>query len=649
MSLWRALVESKFWEPEEAVGGLWDRFVDKLDAAPAYPEARVELASVKGALGVLFRGLGGERGVEIKAGADDLSHHRRSWRRRLARDRERVKFARFDGATLFLPEEIDEFPDAGLNRKLYLWLAALAVVTQPCAAADDDPLRRDILRLRRAQEDCAAAVKMFPGLRPMRDALYAATLAARPIFKAPPLEQEIENWIRAQLAGSPSHGDAVLTRALAGSEAALNALRAPNSYRTYRPVLLWGERSDGAGPGGRRYAEDAPEPGAGAEPGAEKTLKARRNKSDQADRRDSLVLHRFEAILSFGDFLNLNRDVDDDDEDSARKAAADADRIDLAQHRKKPRTRLKFDLDLAPEDGDREKLAGKHVYPEWDWKKAALVPEQARVLENVAPESPHGLTLDAAARRRIEAVRKRFEALRPRRKMLSRQIEGGEIDLDECVRALADRRANGEASDRLYRDACNEERDLAVAVLFDSSRSTESAVSGRPVIAIAREALIALAHGLQACGDSVGIFAFSSLRRDRVFVDICKGFGEPFGAKVDSRIAALKPGFYTRLGAAIRHVSRRLGEQPNGRKLLLVITDGKPNDLDHYEGRYGIEDTRRAVQEARRQGQAVFCVAIDAQARSYLPHLFGPAGFSIVSKPEKLSAALPAIYRNILN
>ena len=187
-----------------------------------------------------------------------------------------------------------------------------------------------------------------------------------------------------------------------------------------------------------------------------------------------------------------------------------------------------------------------------------------------------------------------------------------------------------------------------MAVLFDSSRSTESAVNGQPVIAVAREALVALAHGLQACGDSVALYAFSSLRKERVFVDVCKSFEEPFGAKVDARIAALKPGFYTRLGAAMRHASFRLGERPNARKLLLVITDGKPNDLDHYEGRFGVEDTRRAAQEARRRGQAVFCVAIDAQARAYLPHLFGPAGFSIVSKPEKLTAALPAIYRHLV-
>ena len=80
-----------------------------------------------------------------------------------------------------------------------------------------------------------------------------------------------------------------------------------------------------------------------------------------------------------------------------------------------------------------------------------------------------------------------------------------------------------------------------------------------------------------------------------------------------------------------------------------MITDGKPNDLDHYEGRFGVEDTRRAAMEARRRGQAVFCVGIDAQARFYLPHLFGPAGFAIVSKPEKLVETLPSVFRHLVS
>src|SRR5690606_11130434 len=140
----------------------------------------------------------------------------------------------------------------------------------------------------------------------------------------------------------------------------------------------------------------------------------------------------------------------------------------------------------------------------------------------------------------------------------------------------------------------------------DVSRSTESAVTGRAVIDIAREALTALAWGLDACGDRFAIQGFSSLKRDRVWIHDCKGFDEPMGAGSEARIHALRPGLYTRLGAAIRHAAHGLAIEGRSRRLLIVITDGKPNDLDHYEGRHGIEDSAMAVRQARRAGHAVF-------------------------------------------
>ena len=252
MSFFRALRKSKFWEPEEAVGTFWDRTVQKLDPEPRYPEAAVALSNVKGSLGVLFRGLGGEAGVEIKAGGDEVSEHRRSWRRRLARETERVKSARFDGATLFLPSTLDIFPQADLNRKLYLWLAALAVVSTPPRDLFDDPLQRDIVRLRCAHRDSEKVVTAFPGLRAMRDELYAATLSARVQLTAPPLETELEDSIRARLAQQPLHIDTPLRRALAGDYNSFATLTAPPKYRAYRPVLLWGERAPQPASGGRR-------------------------------------------------------------------------------------------------------------------------------------------------------------------------------------------------------------------------------------------------------------------------------------------------------------------------------------------------------------------------------------------------------------
>ncbi len=185
------------------------------------------------------------------------------------------------------------------------------------------------------------------------------------------------------------------------------------------------------------------------------------------------------------------------------------------------------------------------------------------------------------------------------------------------------------------------------------SRSTESAVpghghGGRSVIDIEREALAALSWGLDACGDDFAIHAFSSLKRDRVYVQCAKSFGEPMGTAVEARIAELKPGFYTRLGAAIRHASAGLTEQGRKRRLLLVITDGKPNDLDHYEGRHGIEDSRKAVGEARRAGHAVFGITVDRDGKSWFPRMFGQGGFALIPHPDKLTQALPEIYRQLV-
>ena len=115
-----------------------------------------------------------------------------------------------------------------------------------------------------------------------------------------------------------------------------------------------------------------------------------------------------------------------------------------------------------------------------------------------------------------------------------------------------------------------------------------------------------------------------------------------------SRIGALKPGFYTWLGAAVRHVAQELDARPNARRLLLVITDGKPNDLDHYEGRYGVEDTAMAIREARCAGQAVFGVTVDAKGKSWFSRIFGRGGYAVISHPDRLSTALPDIYHHLV-
>ena len=114
------------------------------------------------------------------------------------------------------------------------------------------------------------------------------------------------------------------------------------------------------------------------------------------------------------------------------------------------------------------------------------------------------------------------------------------------------------------------------------------------------------------------------------------------------RLRALKPGFYTRIGAALRHATAEMEKQPAREKLIIVLTDGKPNDVDHYEGRFGVEDTRRSIQEARRHGVSLLGVTVDARARAQFPLLFGRAGFAVVSDPARLPATMPILLRRLV-
>lgn len=646
-----AAVEFEPWEPEESVGKLWHSLVTTLDAPGAFEAAAATLDETRSRLGVLFRGLGGARDVEIKAATPQSSAHRLSWRRALGQSAERLAEPSFDGETLRLPERIAAFSDRDANIALYLWLAAAAVFARR-PQREPDPLRADIRALQAAQRMTRDTLAECPGLRRAYGALGLETRERRPDRRLPRAEAAVEAAILHLLGAPPPQDDlaAALSAAVRGQADDLSAFSAPRGYRPFLPVPLWPDLSALADRT-KTAREETPDGEAETPPDAEPgTFKASRKPSDQAARKDSLILHKFEAILSWAELLNINRRVDDDDEDNARKAADDQDEISLAQVPQRARTRLRLHLDLSPEEAEFERLAGIHVYPEWDHRARAYLPDYCRVLAGKAEPAPDIPEMrDSGRGRRIRSVRRQFETLRPKRVQLTRQIEGHDIDIAAAIEARVELATTGEHSDRVYLATRSQERDLAVSILLDASRSTETYVAGRQVIDIAREALVALAWGLDACGDDTAIDAFSSRRRERVFVQTVKDFDEPMGSVVEARIAGLKPGHYTRLGAAIRHVSGKLAERPRQRRLLLVLTDGKPNDTDHYEGRYGIEDTYMAVREARRRGQSIFGVTIDTKSQATFSRIFGKGGYVVIHDPERLVAALPHLYRHLVS
>ncbi len=630
------------WEPEESVGKLWHRLAQHMDPPPRFPDAAVRFDQMRGRIVVLFRGLGGGQDVEMKPVADQTSRHRISWRRWLALDAEALPRASFDGEALRLPAELAVFPAREDNEALYLWLAAAAAHT-PAVLPETDPLRADLAAIAAGLTMTLATLDAAPGLRPLWQRLCAAHLALRQRPALRGTEAQVESLVRHLL------GDQRAVSALRPDFTAPPAhWRAPKGYRPALPVPMWPDLC-GLVAGIPTEIASLPTEGTPEEAGDGTARKTRRMKADQAGRKDSIILYKFEAMLTWAEMMNINRRVEDDDLETARKAAEDHEEIVLGQISKAPATKLKLHLDLAPEDVDREALAGTFTYPEWDARGGVWLPDHCRVLAAPVEPAPdwQGIT-DDAARRRIRAVRRQFEALRPAKLIRHAQPDGEELDLDASLRSIADLRATGRGSDRIWQQARPEKRDLAVSILLDVSRSTESAVTGRPVIDIAREALTALAWGLDACGDRFAIQGFSSLKRDRVWIHDCKSFDEPMAQGVEARIHALRPGFYTRLGAAIRHASAGLAREGRSRRLLIVITDGKPNDLDHYEGRHGIEDSAMAVRQARRAGHAVFGIAIDRDAQSWFPRLFGQGGFQVIRDPDRLVGALPEIYRQLV-
>ncbi|HEU4709554.1 MAG TPA: VWA domain-containing protein, partial [Methylophilaceae bacterium] len=375
-----------------------------------------------------------------------------------------------------------------------------------------------------------------------------------------------------------------------------------------------------------------------------KHLAERREMPDGKD--GFLMMFRAESIFSWSEFVNVNRPQDDDeDTESAKLAVEDMDMLTMARDAKPSAAKLRFDLDLPPAGEDDIPLGEGIPLPEWDYKKQLLLPDYCRLQEMITREA-HVAELPEHLRITARKLRSQFQALVPVRTWQRAQQDGEEIDLDQWVQQEADQLAGGVVGQRgLYRSQVNRQRDLACLLLADLSLSTDTYVSDTArVIDVIRDSLFLFSEALSATGDRFALHGFSSLRRGQVRFHHIKGFDERYDGNVRGRIAAIKPGFYTRMGAAIRHASKLMAEQKHQQRLLLLLTDGKPNDLDHYEGRYGIEDTRAALIEARRQGLRPFCVTIDSEANDYLPHLFGPGGFAVIRKPEELPRELPLLY-----
>ena len=332
------------------------------------------------------------------------------------------------------------------------------------------------------------------------------------------------------------------------------------------------------------------------------------------------------------------------------QTAEDMDNITLAQDSETTAGKIKLDLDLPSEEYDDIVLAEGIAIDEWDYKKQLMQKDHCR-LQVMTSRHAEAMELPARLRPQAHKIRRQFESLRPQRHWVSRQNEGSELDLENYINFLTDRKQGHVNSDTpVYRDVRNLNRDLSCLLLADLSLSTDAHINNNArVIDVIRDSLYLFSEALTATGDRFALHGFSSRNRNHVRFYNIKDFDQNYDDNIRGHINAARPGYYTRMGAAIRHATQLLLKEPSSQKLLLILTDGKPNDLDKYEGRYGIEDTRMAILEAERAGLRPFCVTIDERAEDYLPYLFGSRSYVLVHNAEELPGKLPLLYLRLTN
>ena len=288
---------------------------------------------------------------------------------------------------------------------------------------------------------------------------------------------------------------------------------------------------------------------------------------------------------------------------------------------------------------------GAFLYNEWDIARQAHKKDWC-VLREMDVEPTDTAFYEQTMRKyagHVRSLRRTFEILRGEDKLLKRQRDGEDVDIDALVEAWGDIHQGLEMSEQVFQRMHKEERNIAVMFMVDMSGSTRGWINEAE-----REALILLAESLETLGDRYAIYGFSGWTRKRCDAYRIKDFDEPWSEQVIGRVCNIEPQDYTRMGAPIRHLVKKLGEVEARTKLLVTLSDGKPDDYDlEYRGDYGIEDTRQALFEARREGVHAYCITIDREGQEYLPHMYGAANYVVLDDIAKLPLKVSDIYRKI--
>ena len=585
-------------EWEEDIGKAWDKYLSKKTTI-SNKEAEVTFTSLSKNLKIFYHLLGGDKGKELKITDKRNIKKSRTFLQKISGYGKSFFLTWQDNNAIYLPSSLDILPTKKDNEMLYYWLIAMSTKVKINQANIIEENQKVVSYL----------CNRYTGFNE-----FYQNATKYLISKIPEL-----SYVNEQV----------------------------QSQEEKHPFILWIYPSLSKN---ASSTSDEEEEDSANERKDEKTeslnMKKKANQIDDKKETDGFMAFIPEGLMSILEQVNVDRAEDDSFDEDALYNAEDLDEITLGQKKANLNARVKMDLDLTPEMSEEYPIGKGYHIDEWDYTKEKYLENYVRIkpiiTTNVEPiELPKRLT------KTVKKIQSELDLLEINRFKSNRLPYGDEI----CIDTWIDYKGHQNKSlhhQKFFENFEKKTRDMATLILADISLSTEAGITQEiRVIDMIKDGLMVFSQALEKLQDKFAIYAFSSNKNTNVRFHIIKNFKEKYSDLIRGRIDSIKPGYYTRLGAAIRESTKILDRQQSQNKLLLIISDGKPNDVDRYDGRYGIEDTKKAIEEVRKKGITPFCITIDIEAKDYLSYLFGKNGYAVVRDSKKLPKVMPEVYINL--
>lgn len=361
-----------------------------------------------------------------------------------------------------------------------------------------------------------------------------------------------------------------------------------------------------------------------------------------------MPIHTFEKAETLEEVSGMERKSDDDDElEEHAEALRSVDMKNVIRSAERPRSIYRSDLVL---DGLSFEVGGSGVgvglpYPEWDYNKASYRNDWCFVQEDEARAEDAGW-LEEVRRRHaglIMDLKKKVASIANEWMKAKRQPFGSEFDLEAVVENEVARRSGQTPGELCYIDRQRALHNVAACILMDQSYSTDSWVDDVRVLDTIRESILCMGEVLDDYIERFAIAGFSSNTRRECGFHLVKGFEESW-PRTRARLGGLDAQGYTRIGPALRHAQELLMAEDAERKMIILITDGRPCDYDRYEGTYGVRDVRRAIETGRQHGIITHAFAVERRAREQFPKMFTQHHYDILPNPKALANGLCSLF-----